>query len=58
MSSKSETTYSPDKFTGAQEPCLMDLYSDPTLHAVLKRDGLPLSVLKEVVNDAKRRLAA
>jgi hypothetical protein len=45
-------------YADAQEPRLDDLYADPLLQAVLKRDGVNLSTLKEVVKNAQERLAA
>ncbi|MBN2751244.1 MAG: hypothetical protein JXQ84_00900 [Rhodospirillaceae bacterium] len=52
------TTKQPASFSGAQEPKLTDLYGDPLLHAILRRDGVDLSALKAVVAAAQKRLAA
>lgn len=45
-------------FAGAHEPRLADLYGDPVLHALMRRDGIDLCTLKAVVNAAQKRLAA
>lgn len=45
-------------YADAREPRLDDLYTDPLLQAVLRRDGVHLSTLKEVVKKAQARLAA
>jgi len=39
------------------EPRLDDLYKDPLLLAILKRDGIKLSMLKEVIKMAQDRLS-
>lgn len=45
-------------FAGAREPTLDDLYRDPVLQAILRRDGIDLDALKAVVANARLRLAA
>lgn len=45
-------------FAGACEPALDDLYRDPVLQAILRRDGIDLDALKAVVANARLRLAA
>ncbi len=44
-------------FSGAEEPKLSELYRDPTLHAVLRRDGLNVEALQAMVAAAQKRLA-
>lgn len=39
-----------------QEPALADLYADPVLHLVLRRDGITLGELQRVVACAQARL--
>lgn len=43
-------------FSGAEEPNLSELYRDPTLLAVLRRDGIDVEKLQAVVAAAQRRL--
>ena len=43
-------------FSGAEEPQLAELYRDPTLHAVLRRDGIDVEALQAVVAAAQKRL--
>lgn len=43
-------------FSGDEEPNLAELYRDPTLHAVLRRDGLDIAKLQAVVAAAQKRL--
>ncbi|WP_337996714.1 hypothetical protein [Oleispirillum naphthae] len=45
-------------FMDLREPSLAELYGDPVLHAMLRRDGIDLSALKAVVANAQKRLAA
>jgi len=45
-------------YSGAQEPELADLYSDPVLHAILQRDGVQLSKLMDFVSSTQKRLAS
>lgn len=46
----------PNAFSGSEEPRLAELYRDPTLHAVLRRDGLDVAALKAMVAAAQKRL--
>ncbi len=46
----------PNAFSGAEEPGLDELYLDPTLHALLRRDGLDLADLRAFVTDTQKRL--
>jgi hypothetical protein len=43
-------------FSGVEEPNLSELYRDPTLLAVLRRDGIDVAKLQAVVAAAQRRL--
>lgn len=43
-------------FSGAEEPLLTELYRDPTLHAVLRRDGIEVETLQAMVAAAQKRL--
>lgn len=47
---------SPNAFSGSEEPRLAELYRDPTLHAVLRRDGLDVAALQTMVAAAQKRL--
>lgn len=49
---------SASSFSDQREPTLAELYGDPILHAMLRRDGIDLSALKAVVANAQKRLAA
>ena len=40
------------------EPAMPELFDDPLIHAVLRRDGLSLADLQSAVTLARRRLAA
>lgn len=40
------------------EPAMPELFDDPLIHAVLRRDGLSLADLQRAVTLARRRLAA
>jgi len=42
-----------DKF---EEPALTELFSDPVMLAILKRDGLTVEDVKKVVNSYQRNL--
>jgi len=45
-------------FAERREPDLAELYDDPILHAMLRRDGIDLPALQAVVTAAQKRLAA
>ena len=53
-----EQPFIPSSFVGAREPDLTDLYRDPVLHEMLRRDGIDLDALKTVVANARKRMAA
>jgi hypothetical protein len=38
------------------EPALEDVLSDPIVHGVMKRDGIEMGVLRNLLRDAKRSL--
>jgi hypothetical protein len=38
------------------EPALQDLLADPCLHAVMRRDGVEMTTLLNVITAAKSRL--
>jgi len=40
------------------EPALEELYADPVLQALLRRDGVELSALRRLVAAARNKLAA
>lgn len=39
------------------EPAMPELFEDPVVHAVLRRDGLSLADLQRAITLARRRLA-
>jgi len=56
--SRTGTPRSSSTFADLREPTLAELYGDPVLHAMLRRDGIDLSALKAMVANAQKRLAA